>query len=379
MQTDTAIIPDLKRKYSQTRSHPFFSPDSYWNTPIPAAAAMDPQSPRWITQLAEAARSTTGGLHINLHSWTIPVYYADADTPRVKLQPNLLHCPLSQGHVKTLEQRLRARDPQLQRLGLHPGVHDGVPIPRHAMPDSENDAHMTIIDTDARIAYDLWNCHRKADGSWYTNAAMAYPINGDGQFSPSDIAGIRNDESVHFYGPCRASGVPALAGLIMRAELEAGHIGHKLALASPVNGLQRHVCPPAIWTDGWLPGGIPEGACIQLDPTLDLDSLPCALSPVRTIAKALQTYGAVLVDNAGAVTLYGERAAPEAYPDLTEDALAGIPLNRFRVLDTTAHSRTGGSHPIYHHEMAPFFYEHIKRYGVAPLAETETWRIQVRV
>ncbi|MDR1283407.1 MAG: hypothetical protein LBK99_21695 [Opitutaceae bacterium] len=372
----TAILPEPKRERRGGRSFPFFSPDSYWNTPVPAGAATDPESSCWIGQLADAVRRTTGGLHINLHSWTIPVYYADSSTPRVWLHPNLLHCRFSQGHVKTLEHRLRARDPQLQFPGLHPCIRDGIPIPECAMPDAESDAHMTIIDVDERIAYDLWNCHRKTDGAWHTNAAIAYPVDGDGMFSPSDIPGIRNDESVHFYGPCRASGIPALAGLVLRAELESGCIHHKLALASPVNGLQRHVCPPAIWTDGWLPGGIPEGACLQLDPALDLDSLPLT-HEARVIARALQTHGAVLVDNAGSVTLYGEYAPPGAYAGLVEDALVSIPVGRFRVLDTRANLRSGGSHPVYHHEMAPLFYEYLGTHGDAALdalAGLESWR-----
>jgi hypothetical protein len=244
------------------------------------------------------------------------------------------------------------------------------------MPDTGNDAHMSIIDVDSRIAYDLWNCHQKPDGTWHTNAAIAYPVDGDGVFSPSDIFGIRNDESVHFYGPCRASGIPALAGLVLRDELEAGRILHKLALASPVNGLQRHVCPPAIWSDGWLPGGIPEGACLQLDVTFEPDSL--ALSrEAHVIVKALQTYGAVLVDNAASVTLYGEYAPPGAYAGLVEDALAAIPLERFRVLDTRANLRPGGSQPVYHHEMAFLFYEYLRTHGtnaLNALAILEPWR-----
>lgn len=373
-ESTLSLLPPSSKRSSSS----LFSPSSYWNTPIPADAATDPESPRWVAQLADAARKTTGGLHLNLHAWTIPVYYADASTPRVKLWPNLLHCPLSQGHVKTLESRLRSRDPHLLHPGLHSSVLDGVPIPPHAAPDTENDAHLTVIDLDARLAYDLWNCHRSPDGTWHTNAAIAYPIYGDGIFHPSDISGIRNDESVHFYGPCRASGVPALAGLIMRDELEAGRIGHKLALASPVNGLQRYVCPPAIWTDGWLPGGIPEGACLQLDPTLDLGALSLTRE-AHIVATALQTYGAVIVDNAGSVTLYGEYASPDAYPEgFTETALSKLPLNRFRVLDTRPHLGVGGSHPIFHHEMAPLFYDYLKTHGVSCLASAERWRGQAR-
>lgn len=338
---------------------------------------VDAESGRWISLLKEASRAT-GGLHLNLHAWTIPVYYADAFTPRVRLLPGLLSCPLSQGHVKTSEARLRDGDPRLLAPGMHPSVARGVPIPLDAMPDGQLDAHLTVVEVDEGRVYDLWNCHRDPDGTWRSNAAIAYDLHGEGLFSADDIAGIRNDESVHFYGPCRASGVPALAGLIMREEVEAGIIGHKLALACPVAGLQRRVCPPAIWTDGWMPGGVPEGCCLQLDPSLDLDRLPLSRE-ARVVARALQTHGAVLVDNAGSVTLYGEWL-PRADGEkswaglLGEGDLTGLPLERFRVLDTSGQLREGGSHPVFHHEMAPLFYAHLKKHGTGVLSSVEPWR-----
>jgi hypothetical protein len=56
--------------------------------------------------------------------------------------------------------------------------------------------------------------------------------------------------------------------------------------------------PPACWTDGGTPDGFPEGATLQLDPDLDLDTIN--LTPAgRTIAAALQQYGAVCVDGCG--------------------------------------------------------------------------------
>lgn len=383
--TGTSAAGDAKR---------FFSPQSYWNTPLPESVPVDAQSSRWVQMLREAALHTTGGLHLNLHSWTIPVYFASADTVPVRLNPYLLHCRLSQGHVKASESRLRAGDPRLCQPGLHESVGAGVPIPEQAFPDSQMDAHMTVIDEGKGRVYDLWNCHRKEDGSWWTNAAIAYDLHGSGVFEAADIEGIGADESVHFYGPCRASGVPALAGLIMRREVEQGWIGHKLALACPVAGLQRYVSPPAVWTDGWLPGGVPEGCCLQLDPALDITALGLS-APARVVARALQEYGAVLVDNAGSVTLYGEFLPPQDGTDgaggeggadgaggeggswaglLGENDLRAIPIERFRVVDTAGSQHEGGSHPVFHHEMAPLFYQYLREHGADALDALEPWR-----
>jgi len=354
---------------------PFFAPDSFWNTPLAADARPDAESTRWIDLLAQSL-PTPRGLHINLHDWTIPIFHADATTPRHRLHPKLLRCHLSQGHVKASQHRLTPDHP----LGLHASVRGiDVPIPDHAAPDAKQDAHMTIIDLDARRVYDLWQCRREADGTWHTNAAIAYELDGSGVFRPEDIEGIANDESIHFYGPCRASGVPLLGGLILRDEIEAGRIDHKLAFACPVPGLQRHVCPPAVWTDGWLPGGVPEGCTLQLDPALDLDAF--SLTPAaRAIARALQIYGATLVDYAGGVTLYGESLEP--HPDRTwqgllgEDDLFPIGLEHYRILETGP-LRELGSHPVYHQGMARLFYEHIETRGADALNAMEPWRAAI--
>lgn len=351
---------------------PFFAPDSFWNTPIAADARADAESARWVRLMADTRPD--GGMHINLHDWTIPVFHADASTPRHRLHPKLIRCHLSQGHVKTSEKRLTAEHP----LGLHASVRgaEGVPIPEEAVPDAKQDAHMTIVDVEARRAYDLWQCRREADGTWHTNAAIAYDLDGPGVFRPEDLDGIANDESVHFYGPCRASGVPLLGGLIMRDEIEAGRIAHKLAFACPVPGLQRHVYPPATWTDGWLPGGVPEGCVLQLDPTLDLGRFGLS-GAALVVAKALQEFGATLVDYAGGVTLYGESLEPHAGASwsgvLGEDDLFGLGWEHFRILETGP-LREQGSHPVFHQGMSRLFYEHVEKHGADALIAMEPWR-----
>ena len=69
--------------------------------------------------------------------------------------------------------------------------------------------------------------------------------------------------------------------------------------------LQQFVYQPACWTDGSIPGGLPEGAVLQLDPHLDLSRLSLSAAG-RTIARALQAYGAVCVDFAGGNVIYAE-------------------------------------------------------------------------
>ena len=134
-----------------------------------------------------------------------------------------------------------------------------------------------------------------------------------------------------------------IAGLIRPEEIEAGEIRHALLCATPVNrkaaqyGGSSELCsPPASRTDGYGYGVeyIPEGARIQLDPNLDLDSL--ALSEgSKTVARAMQKYGMIVGDNSRAFKVYFQNIGPdgevwEKYGYFQD--LKNIPVERLRVL-----------------------------------------------
>lgn len=334
-----------------------FNDDSFWNQPIPENVELSPESDRYIEMLEQIEGMK--GFNINVHEWTIPVYYADKDTPRYKLAPKIMDCYLSQGHLMASEKYLTDDHPK----GIHESVSGGVPIPKEAEPDSEDDAHMTIIDLDERKCYDMWQIAKQEDGSWGTNAAIAYDLDGSGVYNLDDYKNVHNDESIHYYGPCRAPGVPAAAGLIMHHEIEAGQIEHKLAFACKESGLQQFVSPPAIWTDGWRPGGIPEGITMQLDPNLDIESLD--LSPTgKIMARALQKYGAVLVDYCEGATFYVEglfgKEDDRSWNGLiSEDDMSTIGFENYRFIKPEKIINKG-SHPIYHHLMSKNYYDYLK-------------------
>jgi hypothetical protein len=139
------------------------------------------------------------------------------------------------------------------------------------------------------------------------------------------------------------AGMPLVAGIIRPEEVKAGEIRHALLCATPINrkstyeGGPDQVCsPPASRTDGYGFGidFIPEGARIQLDPELDLDTLN--LSPgTRVIARAMQQYGMLVGISAPTFKIFCQNMGPDspiwgAYNHF--DDLGRIPLNRFRVL-----------------------------------------------
>lgn len=275
---------------NQTGISRFFSDSSFWNQPIGENPEIDPRSDHFIDLLKTEPTGNYFG--INATKWTIPVYYADPSTPRYDI-----------GFHYLSDQEKKTWKTERQRFGHGKGFGRDVPIPSGARPDPEEDAHLAIVNWDNMVAWDMWGLRQKEDGSWTSKTGMKYSLAGDGVFHMEEYE-IIDGESVHFHGPSRASGVPAIAGLIMYDEVLAGRIEHKLACATRFNAKQEFVFP-ATWTDGFIVGGIPEGAVIQLDPGLDLTQFDL-LPGERVVARALQEFGMVVVDVAGGSPVYAE-------------------------------------------------------------------------
>ena len=300
----------------------FFSDSSFWNTPLPDNPEIDPGSDHFIGLLK--TEPTGNNFGINCHKWTVPVYMVDSSTPRYNI-----------GYYYLSDKEKVHWATKRDRFGHGAGFGVDVPIPEGAVPDPEEDAHFAVVDWKNKLAWDMWGLKKNEDGSWITKTGMKYRLDGEGVFHTSDFD-ILNGESVHFHGPSRAAGVPIIAGLIMYDEVMTGRIRHKLSCATRFNAKQEFVYPAA-WTDGFIEGGIPEGAVIQLDPDLDLDQFDLLPGEV-VVARAMQEYGMVVVDVAGgspinAEGLYGQPG--KSWEGVLWDWDGGIndiPLDHYRVL-----------------------------------------------
>lgn len=331
----------------------FFSKDSYWNTKIEDNPKILSRSEHFVDLLYEA--TSENGFHINLHSWTIPVYEVTKDTLKVNVAKRMKH-HTGEGRTFYLNSKPYIKENHPLGHGADFGV--DVPIPEDAIPDKESDSHMSLVDYEQGIAWDMWACEKKSDGTWWSCTGMKYDLYGSGVFDPKDF-NIHNGESIHLYGPSRASGVPIIAGLIMHEEIKEGRIEHKLACACEKVGLLEHFYPPAVWTDGAYPNGIPEGALLQLDPEIDLEAFGLTREE-KIIAKALQEYGAVMTDYAGGVTLYGEglwSSKDKSWNGiLDENGLRKIPFNKYRFIESGTKVEKGMV-PMPHHSLFKTYYE----------------------
>lgn len=275
-----------------------FTPSSYWNTPLPSDAPIDPGSERFLRYLARkhAANFLTlsgtgpGG------RWGNPIYWAQRGDPSYDI-----HNACS--------------DPA-------PPEFRSVRIPREARADPTSDASMTIFDLKRGIVYGLWRArYDPGTRQWSACGGAAYYLRSNG-LDGSLLGSNQPRNQGH-------RGVPPPTFAVRYDEITAGSIEHVLKIAVPrtacynVFPLVGHEC-------GTLdPAAPPEGMRLRLKPSIDLDAMDLTAAQ-RTIARALQRYGAVIGDQSGrSAELKLENTVAEGRGDLWSRVLTADSLSMF--------------------------------------------------
>lgn len=257
-----------------------FSAESAWNTKIPPDAKTDPESDILIADLA-----ATNPLYIAITDWSVPVYYIE----RSKATSEPVYQLYSGVHGRGFE--LGSRIP----IGDTNG--DFTP--------EKGSGFISIVDTSMNIAWEMKQASRGADGLYFAGFGTITNLSGTGASVPWMKA-----ENYHAAASPRASGAPLIAGLIRVNEIKSGRIDHALAFAYPRPRTDAFVYPAstALESRDGRPFnrlGLPMGARIQLDPAFDVENAGLS-SAAKIIARALQEYGAILVDDAGGTVLFAE-------------------------------------------------------------------------
>jgi hypothetical protein len=249
-----------------------FSIDSPWNTPVGSGVTFAPIDDPRTSDLRAAT------VAINAATWSMPVSQASRKDP-VRL-------------VTTHAGRWHYR------------------IPDSATPaaPAHGDRQLLVIDPTHRFVDECWVARRTESG-----LTCRYHVRNELRGT-----GVGN-------GGTRAYGGSALAGLIRTREIKQRSIRHALALAVPRRNLAHGPVWPATSEDGNANygGSLPMGSLVSIPRSVDLNRL--GLSPRGlAIARALQDYGAYLVDASENFTLFAE---PTAEPLL---ASARSDLNAIR-------------------------------------------------
>ena len=270
-----------------------FSASSPWNSPVPSSPALDPNS----TAIAGYLGSEMRG-YADLYEYGTPVWTSSVTDPLHEVT-----CTEPWGTCQLTQQL--------------------IPIPSTAESSHGSDGSMVVLDPTAATGYDFWRTFRTSTTSWSASWGTRFSLTGSGTG-----------------GGATGAGIPLIAGLPRLYEMTQGHIDHALAFISD-NTCANVYRYPASKTDGHSTqtNCIPEGARIQLDPSINIDAIPGITPGEKIVAHALQTYGAYCKDTGGARLAFGFEdplGKPNPYPSLgfawDYYDMPHVPWNHLRVL-----------------------------------------------
>jgi hypothetical protein len=278
----------------------------YWEQPIAKLAPTDPSSAsimsyikadNTLKYLAVSGTASSG-------TWGTPVYNAHDGDATYAIQNN---CQTG-------------RPPEFASMR----------IPAGAKPDPTSDASMVVIDVGKGIEYGMW--HAKYDPAtrlWSSCGGTVYYLASNG-LAGSLVQSNEKRNQGH-------RGVPPETYVVTYQEIAAGSIDHMLKIALDTTKCS-HVFPMAGDECGTLSASAPpEGAIIRIKASVDLSKLGLSRAAL-IVARALQTYGAVVGDQSGGS---GELKAENVVAEgrgwlwknvLTSTSLSKITLDSYEVV-----------------------------------------------
>jgi len=309
--SDGAVSAIAAPTATSTSLYRIFAPTSFWYQPIPANAPLNPNSAAYTQNLVNQIKTYYNNVNLNSTSYAASIYFVQTSGGS-KTVTTVNGTP-----VYPVAQTVNVGFNDCQNKGwTDPNLiaqWQNVPIPVGAKPASGTDSEMSIYDLSTHTLWDFW-VMSQTNGQW--QACWGGRI----QNTPQNPGIFPNP-----YGTT-ATGLPFIGGEISAEELAKGQIDHVMGI-SLVNVAAWNIFSwPANRSDGYNPNNapnqIPEGTRFRLDPSVNLDALN--LTPVgKIIAKAAQTYGFVVWDKAGSVSMrlvnpntYTLAGKPDPYPAL---------------------------------------------------------------
>jgi hypothetical protein len=306
----------------------FFSPSSFWNTPLPANARIDPSSRarvRAFVAQIETEERTNDGPWINTVRSGVPIYTVPADQPTVQVQ--LVN------HIA---------EPSLT------AAWSAVPLPPTAQPAAGHDGYLVVWQPSTDKLWEFWHAIHNANGTWQAEwgGAMQDVLTSSGVYGSKAWPGAQT-----WWG-MSASSLSLVGGLIFLQDLELGHINHALEMSLPERAATVYASP-AQRTDGRStnPLTLPEGAHLRLNPKLNLAALHLPHLTLM-LAEAAQRYGIFVTDGtgtSGSSTFFAQEPPPGTDPYTGTNGylegkhpnqlLASFPWSELQLLKMELHKR----------------------------------------
>jgi hypothetical protein len=340
-----------------------YAGDSPWNTPIASSPAIDPSSVQYVQYLLSNPDQNV--LTSDPTQYSFPVFTVNAATPVRTVRFNVANV-FGYGSGTYSNVYGGGSDAAGNMTVTQASWRVEIPIPADAASANGSDGQAIVVNPATGDEWAFWQLLPDPVSPGNFVATNGYHYNTNWSGVPPKGFGSR--------GP----GMTYLAGLIRPCEIMQGHIDHAIAFAfrSPASTWVY----PATKSDGGKFGDafpelagvtkrLPEGARLQLDPSLSDDVLgplkdrqgrACStrdsvgawqLTPCLVIAHALQQYGMIVADHSGRAKIYaeysdcgitctgwtahwGQNVNATAVPALDQYTANPIPVAELRVIET---------------------------------------------
>ncbi len=149
-------------------------------------------------------------------------------------------------------------------------------------PQSDGDRHVLVVDTVARMLYELYVAVPGAQG-WSAASGAKYDLR-------------RNDLRPEGWTSADAAGLPILPGLVRWDEVQRGEIDHAIRLTVQVSR-RSYLYPARHQAGSTTSANAPAmGQRYRLKVSFDISSYPASM---QVVLRALKKYGFIVADNGG--------------------------------------------------------------------------------
>lgn len=184
---------------------------------------------------------------------------------------------------------------------------EGIHIPNYATRElpANGDGWISVYNRDDGTVKSIWQASKSSSGVWKGSCGGVWKANSGGG-SETKVTGVGTGAEVQ-----------AGFGFIQNNELLSGTINHALYFTSTAT-CKTGFKAPAGKTDGSSTGTcVTMGSRLQLDPSVNCDTLSGASTGEKMICHAMQTYGGYILDSGGPGPISGIGIAGD---DLTDAA-----------------------------------------------------------
>ncbi|KMO40526.1 hypothetical protein VQ03_14080 [Methylobacterium tarhaniae] len=301
----------------QTVAQPF-APSSIWNTPIGSNAQF---------QSASGAQTASIQHQAGVNTWigqdAVPIYQAKSTDPLAtwSYDSRATNADWTFGNTSSMNGTFQMRTP----TDVQFKTADGWAI---------------IVSEDGQHYIETWLGSKTGGNSYHANYVVENTLTGDG---------IANVPGAH--EGIRAAGMSLMGGVVQKADLDAGHIDHAVAMAISTTQAGSAKSPyvwPATAADGFsgsYSGTIPIGSLFAIPKDVDLNAIGIKTAEGMALAKAYQNYGGYVTDTSGPNTMqlaYLESGVSQSQADNLFKDMGAIRAHLEMVTNNTASTPAGG-------------------------------------